>query len=85
MGKLWALENKEKRKKEVQPNPCEENLLGSPERNQAKIPGDSQKPRILKICRKKSTGIRTAQGSMLIDTKNEGGCVPSATHGSEKG
>ena len=51
MGKLWALENKEKGKKEVQPNPCEENLLGSSERDQTKILGDSQKPKILKICR----------------------------------
>ena len=85
MCKLWALENKEKGKNGVQPSPCEENLLGSPERDQTRILGDSQKLGILEICRKKSVGIRIAQGSMLIDTKNEGGCVPSATHGSEKG
>ena len=45
---------------------------------------DSQKPGILKICRKKLTRIRTAQGSMLMDTKNEGGYIPSATHGLKK-
>lgn len=39
---------------------------------------------IPKICRKKSVGIGTAQGSILMDTKNEGGYVISATHDSEK-
>ena len=60
-------------------------MLGSPKRDQTKIPGDFQKPGILEICRKKLVGIKTAQRSMLIDTKNEGGCVPSATHGSDIG
>ena len=59
-------------------------MLGSPERDWTRMPWDSQKPRILKICRKKSAGIGTTQGSMLMDTKNEGGYVPSTAHGSEK-
>ena len=29
MGKLWALENKEKGKKEAQPNPCKGNQKGT--------------------------------------------------------
>ena len=39
---------------------------------------------ILKKCRKGSAEILTAQGSMLMDTRNEDRHVPSATYDSER-
>ena len=59
MGKLWALKNRKKRgKKKGKFSPAlVRKLVGSPERNWTRMPWDSQKPRILKICRKKSAKI----------------------------
>ena len=59
MGKLWALWNKEKRK----PNPAlkRENCWGTQKESWTRILGDSQRPGILGICRRRLAGIEIAR------------------------
>ena len=84
MGKPWALE-KAKKAKEVWPSLCEKNLkeaqkeIGPGYRGAAKT-----REGILEKCRKQSVGSWTAQGSMLMGTRNEERHVPSVAYNSEE-
>ena len=80
-----ALGLRRKKKMDAQPSLCEKIFLGSLERDWTRIPWDSQKPGILRKCKKGSARIVTTQGSMLMDTRNEDRHVLSAAHGLEKG
>ena len=84
-GQTLGLRKQRKRKNEAQPSFSEGNFLGSLERDWTRIRWDSQKPGILRICRKKLAGTGTTQGSMLVNIKNGDGYVPSAAYGSKKG
>jgi len=71
-------------KKEAQPSICKESFLRSLEMDWTRIPWNYQNHGILGKYMKGSAKTLTAQGSMLMDIKNEDRHFPLATYGLEK-
>ena len=84
MGTPWAL-GKEEKKEEAWPNLCEKSSQGAQKETR---PGYLRATRtregILGKCKKESARSWTAQGSILMDTRNEEIHVPSVAYNSEE-
>ena len=88
MGRPWALGKKEKKSKGSLAQPS---IKGAPREPREKkwarlgyLGIAKTRERILGKCRKESAGTWIAQGSMLMDTRNEERYVPSAAHNPEE-
>ena len=84
MSEPWALE-KEEKVEEAWPSLCEKSYQWAQEETGLGYFGAAKtKEGILGKCKKESAGRCTAQGSMLMDTKNKKRHVPSAIYNSEE-
>ena len=84
MSEPWALE-KEEKAEEAWPSLCEKSSQWVQEETGLGYFGAAKtKEGIIGKCKKESAGRCTAQGSMLMDTKNKKRHVPSAIYNSEE-
>ena len=84
MSEPWALE-KEEKAEEAWPSLCEKSSQWVQEETGLGYFGATKtKEGILGKCKKESAGRWTAQGSMLMDTKNKERHVSLATYNSEE-
>ena len=84
-GQAMSLRRERKKKKRSSAQPLWEELPRIPKRDWTRIPWNYQNQGgVLGKWKKESAKIWIAQGSMLIDTRNEDRHVPSVAHDSEK-